>query len=305
MNMAAENHLLSVTNVVQDITGPLQRVLDYSIFPSSKITVASLLSLIFLFVLVVVAERVARRYFITRVLRRTHLEPAMQFALARVVGHGLLALGFFISLQMVGVNLTSLSFLAGAVGVGFGFGLQNIISNFISGLIILAERPIAIGDRVEIGGVTGQVREISLRSTTVVTNDNMAIIVPNADFITQRVTNWSYEDPRVRFRIPFGVAYGTDLPMLRKLMQEVADEHPKALKEPAPELFFVGFGDSSLNFELAVWSSESTISPRRFRSDLFFGIEKKLRDSGIEIPYPQQDLHVRTVAGDARPVPLT
>jgi small-conductance mechanosensitive channel len=303
MNMEAENHALSMTNVVHDITGPVQRVLDYAVFPSSKITVASLLSLIFLFVLVVVAERVVRRYFITRLLQRTHLEPAMQFALARVVGYALLGLGFFISLQMVGVNLTSLSFLAGAVGVGFGFGLQNIISNFISGLIILAERPIAIGDRVEIGGVAGQVREISLRSTTVVTNDNMAIIVPNADFITQRVTNWSYEDPRVRFRIPFGVAYGTDLPMLRKLMQAVADEHPKALKEPAPELFFVGFGDSSLNFELAVWSSESTISPRRFRSDLFFAIEKKLRDSGIEIPYPQQDLHVRTVAGDARPVP--
>ena len=142
------------------------------------------------------------------------------------------------------------------MGVGFGFGLQNIISNFISGLIILAERPIAIGDRVEIGGVAGQVREISLRSTTVITNDNMAIIVPNADFITQRVTNWSYEDPRVRFRIPFGVAYGTDLPKLRKLMLEVADEHPKALKDPKPELFFVGFGDSSLNFELGVWSSE-------------------------------------------------
>ncbi len=303
MNMAAENHSLSVTNVVSDITGPLQRVLDYAIFPSSKITVASLLALIFLFVLVVVAERVARRYFITRLLQRTHLEPAMQFALARVIGYALLALGFFVSLQMVGVNLTSLSFLAGAVGVGFGFGLQNIISNFISGLIILAERPIAIGDRAEIGGVAGQVREISLRSTTVITNDNMAIIVPNADFITQRVTNWSYEDPRVRFRVPFGVAYGTDLPKLRKLMLEVAEEHPKALKEPTAELFFVGFGDSSLNFELAVWSTESTTSPRRFRSDLFFAIEKKLRESGIEIPYPQQDLHVRTV--DARPVPPT
>jgi small-conductance mechanosensitive channel len=294
-----------MTNVVSDIDWTVTRVLRYQIFPASGITVASLLSLIFLFVLVVVAERVVRRYFITRLLGRTHLEPAMQFALARVVGYTLLALGFFVSLQMVGVNLTSLSFLAGAVGVGFGFGLQNIISNFISGLIILAERPIAIGDRVEIGGVAGQVREISLRSTTVITNDNMAIIVPNADFITQRVTNWSYEDPRVRFRIPFGVAYGTDLPKLRKLMLEVAEAHPRALKEPAPELFFVGFGDSSLNFELAVWSTESTTSPRRFRSDLFFAIEKKLRDSGIEIPYPQQDLHVRTVVGDARPIPPT
>jgi small-conductance mechanosensitive channel len=294
-----------MTNVVSDVTGTVRGILDYSVFPSSKITVASLLALILLFGLVIVAERVVRQHFITRLLRRTHLEPPMQFALARVLGYALLGLGFLISLQMVGVNLSSLTFLAGAAGVGFGFGLQNIISNFISGLIILAERPIAIGDRVEIGGVAGQVKEISLRSTTVVTNDNIAIIVPNADFITQRVTNWSYEDPRVRFRIPFGVAYGTDLPKLRKLMLEVADEHPKALKDPQPDLFFVGFGDSSLNFELAVWSSESTISPRRFRSDLFFAIEKKLRESGIEIPYPQQDLHVRTVAGNTRPIPTT
>jgi small-conductance mechanosensitive channel len=294
-----------MTNVVSDITGSVRRVLDYPVFPSSGITVASLLALVLLFGLVVLAERVVRRYFITRLLRGTHLEPALQFALARVMGYALLGLGFYISLQMVGVNLNSLAFVAGAVGVGLGFGLQNIISNFISGLIILAERPIAIGDRVEIGGVAGQVREISLRSTTVITNDNMAIIVPNADFITQRVTNWSYEDPRVRFRIPFGVAYGTDLSKLRQLMLEVADEHPKALKDPKPELFFVGFGDSSLNFELGVWSSEVTTSPRRFRSDLFFAIEKKLRENGIEIPFPQHDLHVRTVAGDARPVPPT
>jgi small-conductance mechanosensitive channel len=292
-----------MTNVVNDITGPVRRVLDYPIFPSSGITVASLLALVLLIGLVILLERVVRRYFVTRLLRRTHLEPAMQFALARVIGYALLGLGFYVSLQMVGVNLNSLAFIAGAVGVGLGFGLQNIISNFISGLIILAERPIAIGDRVEIGGVAGQVREISLRSTTVITNDNMAIIVPNADFITQRVTNWSYEDPRVRFRISFGVAYGTDLTKLRKLMLEVADENPQALKDPKPELFFVGFGESSLNFELGVWSGEATISPRRFLSDLFFAMEKKLRENAIEIPYPQQDLHVRTVVGDARPTP--
>lgn len=300
-----------MTNVVSDVTGTVRRIVDYPIFPSSHITVASLLALILLFGLVVLAERIFRRCFVTRLLRRTHLEPALQFALARVAGYALLALGFYISLQMVGVNLGSLAIIAGAVGVGFGFGLQNIISNFISGLIILAERPIAIGDRVEIAGVAGQVREINLRSTTVVTNDNMAIIVPNADLITQRVTNWSYEDPRVRFRIPFNVAFGTDLPKLRQLMLEVADEHPRALKEPKPELFFVGFGDSSLNFELGVWSAEVTTSPRRFRSDLFFGIEKKLRENEIGLPLPQPTPPPQTSppphsgAGDVSPVPRT
>ncbi len=274
-----------MTNVVTDIDSTVHRVMDYPIFKSSGITVASLLVLILLIALVIVAERVIRRYVLGRVLARTHLEPAMQFAVARVLGYAFLALGFYVSLLLVGANLSSLAFLAGALGVGFGFGLQNIISNFISGLIILAERPIAIGDRVEIGGVAGQVREISLRSTTVVTNDNMAIIVPNADLITQRVTNWSYSDPRVRFRIPFGVAYGSDLAKLRKAMMEVAAEHPQALKDPQPELFFMGFGDRVLNFELAVWSQEVTTSPRRFRSDLYFAIEKKLRESNIEIPF--------------------
>ena len=118
--------------------------------------------------------------------------------------------------------------------------------------------------------------------------------MPNADFITHSVTNWSHGDPRVRFRIPFAVAYGTDLKKLDRLMMEVVAQHPKALKDPAPSLFFNGFGDSSLNFELAVWSAEMTFSPRRFRSELFFAIEKKLRENNIEIPFPQRDLHLRS-----------
>src|SRR5437867_6174634 len=224
--------------VITDIVEVVRRILEYQVLPKSGITVASLLLLIVLFGAVILAERLFRRHFLTRVLRRTHLAPALQFTLGRVLGYCLLALGFYISFQVVGINLSSLAILAGAVGVGLGFGLQNIISNFISGLIILAERPIAIGDRIEIGHVAGQVREISLRSTTVVTNDNIAIIVPNADFITHIVTNWSYEDPRVRFRIPFGVAYGTDGEELRLRMWNLAEAHPKALREPKPELFF-------------------------------------------------------------------
>jgi small-conductance mechanosensitive channel len=272
----------------------IQQVLEYPLLPKSGITVGSLLLLIVLIFAVIVGERIFRRHFVTRILRRTHLAPGFQFTLGRVLGYCFLGLGFYVSFQVVGINLNSLAILAGAIGVGLGFGLQNIISNFISGLIILAERPITIGDRIEIGNVAGQVLEISLRSTTVLTNDNIAIIVPNADFITHSVTNLTYEDPRVRFRIPFGVAYGTDLEKLRQLMLQVADEHPKALKDPLPNLFFVGFGDSSLNFELAVWSAEMTTSPRRFRSDLFFAIEKKLRENNIEIPFPQRDLRLRT-----------
>jgi small-conductance mechanosensitive channel len=278
---------------IKDLTATAQRILEYPVIPKSGITVGSLFLLIVLFGVVIVAERTVRRHFITRVLRRTHLAPGLQFTLARILGYALLALGFYISFQTVGINLSSLAVLAGAVGVGLGFGLQNIISNFISGLIILAERPIAIGDRIEVGGVAGQVREISLRSTTVVTNDNIAIIVPNADFITHSVTNWSYEDPRVRFRISFGVSYATDLQVLRRLMLQVADEHPKALKDPKPELFFAGFGESAMNFELGVWSAEMANSPRRFRSELYYAIAQKLRENNIEIPFPQRDVRLK------------
>src|SRR5262245_12244378 len=284
-------------NVVKEFIGSCQRILEYPLLPKTGITAGSLLLLVFLIVAIIVVERVLRRHFIARVLRRTHLAPGLQFTLGRVLGYCFLGLGIYASLQLVGINLNSLAILAGAIGVGVGFGLQNIISNFISGLIILAERPIAIGDRIEIGSVAGQVREISLRSTTIITNDNIAIIVPNADFITHSVTNWSYEDPRVRFRIPFGVAYGTDLEELRKLMLEVADENPNGLKDPKPDLFFTGFGDNSLNFELSIWLDESTIAPRRFRSDLYFAIEKKLRENKIEIPFPQREVILKTSGG--------
>ncbi|MBI3853632.1 MAG: mechanosensitive ion channel family protein [Verrucomicrobia bacterium] len=270
----------------------LRSILDYHLFKA--LTVADLIKLFVLFGVVIVVERFLRRHFTLRLLKRSHFEPSLQYALGKIMGYCFLALGFYISFQMANIDLSSLAIVAGAVGVGLGFGLQNIISNFVSGLILLAERPIAIGDRVEISGVAGQVKKISLRSTTVVTNDNIAIIVPNADFITHSVTNWSYDDPRVRYRIPFGVAYGTDLKKLQGLMMEVAAEHPKALKEPKPSLFMTGFGDNSLNFELAVWSSEMTVSPRTFRSDLNFAIEQKLRENNIEIPFPQRDVHLRS-----------
>src|SRR5436190_12983186 len=167
---------------------------------------------------------------------------------------------------MVGLNLTSLAVVAGAVGVGIGFGMQNIVHNFVSGLIILAERPIAIGDRIEVGGVAGQVRQIRLRSTTVVTNDNIAYIVPNSDLITHTVTNWSHGDLRVRIRLPVGVAYGTEPVRLEQLLLQVALEHPKVLREPAAAVFFTGFGDNALEFELAVWTIELTFQPWRFKS---------------------------------------
>ena len=179
-------------------------------------------------------------------------------------------------------------------GVGVGFGLQNIASNFISGLVILAERPITIGDRVEVAGVVGQVQQIRARSTVIVTNDNITMIVPNTKFIDSPVTNWTYGDPRVRFRIPIGVAYGSDVNRVRDALIAAGRSNSHVLDDPAPSVFLKQFGESSIDFELVVWSREMSYRPRRFKSDLNFLIEKHLRSAGIEIPRPQRDLHIRS-----------
>lgn len=235
-----------------------------------------------------------KRFLFNRFLVHSGLDRSLQYAISQIASNLVLVVGIFIVLQNTGIHLEALTVFAGAVGVGIGFGLQNITSNFISGLVILAERPITIGDRVEVAGVTGQVTKIRARSTVIVTNDNITTIVPNQKFIDSPVTNWTYGDPRVRFRVPVGVAYGSDTALVRQKLIEAAEEDPHTLKDPAPSVFFVEFGDSSLNFELVAWSDEMSHKPARFRSDLNFAIDKKFREAEIEIPFPQRDINFRT-----------
>jgi small-conductance mechanosensitive channel len=260
----------------------------------SHLTLNGIVKLVLVMLLVVVAERGLRSALRRKILVRTHLDSDLQYAVSRFVGYCFIAVGFFFAFRVVHLDLSSLAVIVGGLGVGIGFGLQNIISNFVSGLIILAERPIAIGHRVEVGGVAGQITKISLRSTVVVTNDNITIIVPNSNFITNPVTNWSYGDPKVRLRLPVGVAYGSDVEKMRKILLEIAAENPAVLKEPAPMVRFLEFGDSSLNFDLAVWTVDMALNPVSFRSDLYFAIERKFRENQIEVPFPQRDLHLRS-----------
>lgn len=259
-----------------------------------SVTIGSILLLLILFASVIIVERIVQKQLIRRFLSRTKLQPSLQFGLSRIIGYTLIAVGFYVAFQLVGVDLSSLAIIAASLGVGIGFGLQNIINNLVSGIIILAERPISIGDRIEVAGVAGRVTKIQLRSTTVVTNDNITMIVPNADFISNTVTNWSHGDPKVRIRVPVGVAYGSDLKLLQRLLLEAAAEHPKALRDPSPVVLFTEFGDSSLNFELGVWTQEMTAIPIHFTSEMNFIIDQKLRENDIEIPFPQRDLHVRS-----------
>lgn len=285
-----------MTNTLNTISEEVQSWLSHPLgkLGDSTLTLGGVLELLVLLTIVLILERVLRHVLVNRVLSRTKLDPPLRFAIGRFVGYLFIALGFVLALNNVGINLSSLTVVAGAVGIGLGFGLQNIINNFFSGLIILAERPVAIGDRIEVGGVAGQVTKINMRSTAVVTNDNITIIVPNSDFISSPVTNWSHGDPKVRLRLAVGVAYGSDVPKLQRVLLEVAAQHPAVLKEPAPGLFFIGFGESSLDFELGVWTIEMAHNPMRFRSELYYAIEQALRDHRIEIPFPQRDLHLRS-----------
>jgi len=262
--------------------------------PGVSLSLIQIFLLIGLLILVFWISSRTKRFLFNRLLANSGLDRSLQYAISQIVANAVLVIGIFIVLDNTGIHLGALTVFAGAVGVGIGFGLQNIASNFISGLVILAERPITIGDRVEVTGIAGQVQQIRARSTVILTNDNITMIVPNTKFIDSPVTNWTYGDPRVRFRIPIGVAYGSDVNKVRDVLTAAGREHPAALSDPAPSVFLRQFGESSIDFELVVWSTEMSSRPSRFKSDLNFLIEKHLREAGIEIPFPQRDLHIRS-----------
>ena len=262
--------------------------------PGVTLSLVQIFLLIALLIAVFWISSRTKRFLFNRFLAKSGLDRSLQYAIAQIVSNIVLIIGIFIVLDNAGIHLGALTVFAGAVGVGVGFGLQNIASNFISGLVILAERPITVGDRVEVAGIAGQVQHIRARSTVIVTNDNITMIVPNTKFIDSPVTNWTYGDPRVRFRLPVGVAYGSDVNKVREALLAAASENANTLKDPAPSVFLEKFGENSIDFELIVWSSEMSYRPRRYRSDLNFAMEQKLREAGIEIAFPQRDLHIRS-----------
>jgi small-conductance mechanosensitive channel len=262
--------------------------------PGINLSLLQIFLLIALLIAVFWLSSRTKRFLFNRFLAQSGLERSLQYAIAQIISNIVLIVGIFIVLDNAGIHLGALAVFAGAVGVGVGFGLQNIASNFISGLVILAERPITIGDRVEVAGIVGQVQHIRARSTVIVTNDNITMIVPNSKFIDSPVTNWTYGDPRVRFRIPVGVAYGSDIEKVRAALVAAGKENSHTLQDPAPSVFLEKFGDNAIEFELVVWSSEMSYRPRRYKSDLNFAIEKNLREAGVELAFPQRDLHIRS-----------
>ncbi|HNQ36667.1 MAG TPA: mechanosensitive ion channel [Prolixibacteraceae bacterium] len=249
--------------------------------------------LVSLVLLVAISSRISR-FLSRRVFPRYGLEPGVSQSMATIIRYVLIIIGLVIIIQTSGINLSALGILMGALGVGIGFGLQNITSNFISGIIILFERPIKVGDRVEIDDLKGNVVEISARATTINTNDNITVIVPNSDFINSRVINWSHNEKRIRLSFPVGVSYNENPEVIRELLTQIALSNPGVLKTPPPYVLFDELGDSSLNFKLLVWTTDYINKPMILKSELYYEIFRRFREKGIEIPYPQRDLHLRT-----------
>ncbi len=233
------------------------------------------------------------RLFKSYVLVRTGADAGVQDAIAVLTQYLLAFLGMIVLLQSSGLDLRSLAIFASVVGVGIGFGVQNIANNLISGLIITLERPIKIGDFVKVGDLMGTVRRIGARSTEIHTLDQVSILVPNARFLESEVVNWSYGDPVSRLLIPVGVAYGSNLQHVQAALLEAARSHPEVLVRPQPQVWFLGFGESSLDFDLRVWVGEPK-KQFRIKSDLNYRIEASLRRYNIEVPFPQRDLNLRS-----------
>lgn len=281
---------------LNEYLGPLFELLNYNLFAlgDARITPLSILYLVlFAFLLIYLSSKL-RDLLIAKLLKRTAIDKGAQAAIGTIARYVILVVGFLIIIQSVGIDLTTLNVLAGAVGVGVGFGLQNIANNFISGLIILFERPIKVGDRIEVDDINGEVVAVGARSTSIKTNDNITIIVPNSKFISENVTNWSFGDDIIRFRIPVGVSYDSDVDQVRDLLLEVAAENEDVVKDPEPAVFLKEMADNSINFELLAWSRTKLHRPGRFRSELNFAVIRKLREHNIEIPFPQRDLHIRS-----------
>ncbi len=226
-----------------------------------------------------------------RVLARLSSDPGLRSSMASLAYYVVVVLGLLIAVSVAGFDLTNLAIIAGALSVGIGFGLQNIVNNFVSGLILLFERPIKVGDVVEYQGRWAEVLEIRVRSTVVRTYDRAELIVPNSELVSSTVTNWTHSDFRVRIILPVGVAYGSDTALVRDLLLQAVTEQPKTYAEPAPYVLFREFGDSALGFEVRFYTHLDNYLT--IQSDVRFRIDELFREHGVTIPFPQRDVHLR------------
>jgi small-conductance mechanosensitive channel len=290
---------MELDSTFTEVTTTIRDVMQFKLFEINQtpITPSSLLMFILVVLVFFLFSRLLNRVLLRRLLERFKLERGLEYTMIRIGHYITMIIGAIVAFQFVGINLSGLAVIFGLLSVGIGFGLQNVTANFVSGLILLFERPIRVGDRVTVGDTEGDVMEINMRATTIQSLTNIAIIVPNQEFVSGRVVNWSHGDPKIRIDVEVGVSYNSDLDTVIKSLLEVAQEHPRVLKTPEPDVLLMSFGDSSWNMKLRVWVAQ----PKRHyvtRSEINCAIVHKFRDYGVEIPFPQRDLHVRS------PLPL-
>jgi small-conductance mechanosensitive channel len=287
--------IIGVTLVLSTIGLGSDSPLNIKLNPTAEhpLTLFALFRVIFFLTLLIFLTSKLKGVFVKQILSRYSDDVGVSESIGTIIQYVAVLVGGLIIVQST-INLGSLNVLAGALGVGIGFGLQNIANNFISGLIILFERPIKVGDRIEVGNISGDVVKVAARATTVSTNDNISIIIPNSEFISQKVINWSHNDRNIRFHVPVGVSYNEDPAKIKSILLEIAKRHPDVLQKPEPEVLFLEYADSSLNFDLMVWTSTYIDRPIVLRSQLYYLIFEKFKEQGVEIPFPQRDIHIKS-----------
>lgn len=258
----------------------------------TSISLIALLQVAIALILVVTCGKVFKRFFKSRILVKLNIDSANKETFANIISYFFGAILFTIILQYFGVNLSTLAVIGGGLGLGIGFGLQDVTKNFISGLTLLFERPIKPGDFIEIEGIKGYIQEISTRSTVIETQDGAEIFIPNTYFINHRFTNWSYKSFTARIIIPVSVAYHSDLVLVTELLLQCAYEESRVLRNPSPEVLLMALGDSSLNLQLRLWINPIDQEPD-IRSNLNFSIEHIFRENHITIPFPQRDIWIK------------
>lgn len=245
-----------------------------------------------------IASRIAQFFMMRKLFTQFRVDPGIGLSVTRLVHYAIILLGILLSLAVLGFELTNLTIIASALSVGIGFGMQTIVNNFVCGLILLFERPVKVGDIIQIGNEWATIRDIGLRATSIQTFDKSDIVVPNSDLITNQVINWTLADRNMRLSISVGAAYGSDVSMVLKTLEECTKGNSHILKSPAPSILFMGFGDSALDFQLRVWIDDIDYI-NVVRSELNQEIDRQFRKRRIEIPFPQSDLHLRSVDSSA------
>lgn len=277
---------------LQNIIDIIQKVVSTTLFQVNdfQFTVGSIIKFVLIIFVIIILSKLFHRHILRRILSRFDIDKSIQYNMLRVSQYLLTVIAVIVALQSIGFNLTGLTVVFGMLSVGIGFGLQNITSNFISGLILLFERPINIGDRVTVGDIIGKVEAINMRATTIKSLNNISIIVPNSEFISNTVTNWSHGDSKIRVDIEVGVSYESDLDKVLNVLKAIADNHPEVLGQPESDVLFRSFGDSSWNMMLRVWIKNPE-DYYKIISEVNCEIVRKFKENNIVVPYPQRDLH--------------